>query len=160
MTQSDIQQKFKEELYTDQYVNQTFTDIVGEKIYEPWDCLSAAFYKIIIPRHRFAILCRIHGVNRKGDVIFINDAGAYKSKTQKRKLYQSEVDMCQISMEIWGAKKCIYHVVQAGRSFPVDADPARMQYIGKELQKFAEKYISTVGELGVVGATETVTQNH
>lgn len=126
---------FLELLFTPQFKDERLSLELGEDIYAPWDSLSGAFHIRLTPRSM--VICRISGVNHDLSQIIINDT--YEKANHTRILEKHHI-MSQLSMAIWGVKKCIYNYQHTGKSFTVEYDESCVNDICRKLTVFMDEY--------------------
>ena len=120
-------------LFQDHRYDSQLSELAGEGVYKPWDCLSAAANHTIVDD--FRLLARVHGVSRDRRTIVLVDN--YKD-TYTNCVWPEVKTRCLASMLPWQAERCIYHYARTGDTHVVAWDAAEWARILPRLQAFAE----------------------
>jgi len=69
--EESIYSQFMERLFNDNNIDYELTQIIGENVYKPWDCLSG-IYQIEI-NEKIGLVARPNGITKNNDCVIIVD---------------------------------------------------------------------------------------
>ena len=91
-------------LFNDDKLDTNLSELIGEKVYKPWDCLSG-YYKIEI-NNKLGLIAYINGITKNNTIIMVDDYINNKKMKESTKEEKEILLIC--TMAVWEADKCIY----------------------------------------------------
>lgn len=126
--------KFMEKLFNENNIDYVLTQIVGDNVYKPWDCLSG-IYQIEI-NERMGLVALPNGVTKNNDCIVVVDD--YLTKFY-RDDQEEEVKIKLLStMSVWKAKRGIYIITKMKRNICIEFDNSKWEEILRKIKLWAE----------------------
>jgi len=123
--------QFMERLFNENNINTYLTEIIGENVYTPWDCLSG-IYKIKI-NENMGLVARPDGITKNNECVIMVDN--YLTKTY----CEEELKIKLLStMAVWKAKKGVYIITKMNKQINMDFDDSMWENILYKIQLWNE----------------------
>jgi hypothetical protein len=104
--------RFMNKLFNDNNIDCNLTEIIGENVYKPWDCLSG-IYQFEINEH-MGLVARPNGITKNNECVVMVDnylTYFYRDKTEE------EIKVKLLStMAVWKAKKGVYIITKMNKN--------------------------------------------
>lgn len=124
--------KFMERLFDEKNINPELTELLGEKVYKPWDCLSGIFQ--IEVNSKLGLVSRPHGVTANNETILMTDDFIDEMTEQLKE--ECEIKLLA-TMAVWQAKKGVYYVIKSKEIFSVDFNEEKWLKILENIREWA-----------------------
>jgi hypothetical protein len=125
---------FMERLYNETNIDYKLTQIIGENVYKPWDCLSG-IYQVEI-NEKMGLVARPNGItNNNGCVVMVDDflTKFYKHNTEE------ELRIKLLStMAVWKAKKGVYIITKMKKNIHIEFDNSKWEEILCKIRSWSE----------------------
>jgi hypothetical protein len=114
MTEDEIVASFDERLFAQERTDDNMSELVGETVYRPWDCLSAR-HQITID-DTMGIVARPNGVTKNyKTVVFRNTYHTEPNFSRYRQSAEQYMEaVSQLTMAIWRADRACYILEAVG----------------------------------------------
>ena len=97
---------FMDRLFNENNIDQGLTQIIGENVYKPWNCLSG-IYQIEI-NERMGLLARPNGITQNNEcVVIVDDSPAKFFRTNNEEELKIKL---LATMAVWRANKGVYFI--------------------------------------------------
>lgn len=115
--------KFMERLFNDNNIDYELTQIIGDNVYKPWDCLSG-IYQIEI-NENMGLLSRPNGITKNNEcLVMVND---YLTKVYRSNCEEELKTKLLATMAVWKAKTGIYIIKKMKKNIYVEFDNSRWE---------------------------------
>ena len=115
-------------------IDYELTQIIGDNVYKPWDCLSG-IYQVEI-NERMGLVARPNGITNNNEcVVMVDDylTKFYKSNTEE------ELKIKLLStMAVWKAKKGVYIITKMKKNIYIEFDNSKWEEILFKLKLWGE----------------------
>ena len=112
---------FMKRLFNENNIDYELTQIIGDNVYKPWDCLSG-IYQVEI-NERMGLVARPNGITNNNEcVVMVDDylTKFYKSNTEE------ELKIKLLStMAVWKAKKGVYIITKMKKNIYIEFDKCK-----------------------------------
>ena len=125
--------RFMKQLFNEDNINYELTQIIGENVYKPWDCLSG-IYKIVI-NEKMGLVSRPNGITKNNECVVMVDDYLIKfwSDTEE----QIKIKLLS-AMAVWKAKKGIYIITKMKKKICIDFDNSKWEEILCKIKLWSE----------------------
>ena len=114
--------KIMEKLFNENNIDNELTQIVGENVYKPWDCLSG-IYQVEI-NDIMGLVARPDGITKNNDcVVMVDD---YLTKMYKNSEEELKIKLLA-TMAVWKAKKGIYIIKKLKLNINIEFDNSKWE---------------------------------
>ncbi len=129
----DIYSIFMERLFNDKNIDYELTQIIGDNVYKPWDCLSG-IYQIEI-NEIMGLVARPNGVTKNNECVVMVDN--YNTKLNSNR--EEEINIKLLStMSVWKAKKGIYIITKMKKNIYITFDNTKWEDILCKIRLWSE----------------------
>lgn len=128
--------RFMHKLFNENNINHNLTQIIGENVYKPWDCLSG-IYQVEINK-KMGLVARINGITKNNECVVMVDN--YFNKTKFYRNTEKEIEIKLLStMAVWKAKKGVYIIKKMNnKQISIDFDNTKWEDILCKIKSWAE----------------------
>ena len=124
--EENVYLRFMKRLFNKNNIDCELTQIIGDNVYKPWDCLSG-IYQIEI-NERMGLVARPNGITNNNEcVVMVDDyltTKFYRSNTEE------ELKIKLLStMAVWKAKKGVYIIPKMKKIIYIDFDNSKWEEI-------------------------------
>lgn len=105
--------RFMNRLFNENNIDYELTQIIGDNVYKPWDCLSG-IYQVEI-NERMGLVARPNGVTNNNEcVVMVDD---YLTKLYKKNIEEELKIKLLSTMAVWKAKKGVYIITKMKKKY-------------------------------------------
>ena len=126
--------RFMKRLFNENNIDYELTQIIGDNVYKPWDCLSG-IYQVEI-NERMGLVARPNGITNNNEcVVMVDDylTKFYKSNTEE------ELKIKLLStMAVWKAKKGVYIITKMKKNIYIEFDNSKWEEILCKIKLWGE----------------------
>lgn len=128
--------QFMKQLFNENNIDNELTQIIGENVYKPWDCLSG-IYQIEI-NVKMGLVARPDGVTNNNECVIMVDEYLTKLYTNT----EEELKIKLLStMAVWKAKKGIYIITKIKKNIYIEFDNSKWEGILCKIKLWGESVL-------------------
>ena len=132
--QESVYLSFMNKLFNEKNINYELTQIIGDNVYKPWDCLSG-IYQIEI-NDRMGLVARPNGITKNNECVVIVDD--YLTKFFRPNTEEELKIKLLATMAVWRANKGVYFIKKMNKKISIDFDDTKWENILKKIKLWAE----------------------
>ena len=124
---------FMDKLFNENNINYNLTQIIGDNVYKPWDCLSG-IYQVEI-NEKMGLVARPNGITKNNEcVVMVDD---YVTKFYRDTKEAIEIKLLS-TMAVWKAKKGVYIIKKMNEIISIDFDNTKWEDILCKIKLWAK----------------------
>lgn len=126
--------RFMDTLFNENNIDYDLTQIIGDNVYKPWDCLSG-IYQVEI-NEKMGLVARPNGITQNNEcVVMVDD---YLTKFFRDNT-EEELEIKLLStMAVWKAKKGVYIITKMNKIISIDFDNTKWEDILCKIKLWAK----------------------
>ena len=134
ITTEGVYLQFMDKLFNENNIDDDLTQIIGENVYVPWDCLSG-IYQLEINK-KMGLVARPDGITKNNECVVMVDNftwglnGIITEEELKIKLLAT--------MAVWKAKKGVYIITKMKKTIYINFDSSKWEEILGKIKIWAE----------------------
>ena len=126
--------RFMKRLFNDDNIDYALTQIIGDNVYKPWDCLSG-IYQIEI-NERMGLVARPNGITKNNECVVMVDN--YLTKFFRTNNEEELRIKLLATMAVWKAKKGVYIIKKMNKNIYIEFDNSKWEEILCEIKLWSE----------------------
>ena len=126
--------QFMKRLFDEDNIDYELTQIVGENVYKPWDCLSG-IYQLEV-NERMGLVARPDGITTNNECVVMVDN--YLTKFYRQNSEEELKIKLLSTMAVWKAEKGIYIIPKMKKNIYIDFDNSKWEDILCKIKLWAE----------------------
>jgi hypothetical protein len=126
--------RFMKRLFNENNIDNELTQIVGDNVYKPWDCLSG-IYQLEI-NERMGLVARPDGITTNNECVVMVDN--YLTKFYRQNSEEELKIKLLSTMAVWKAKKGIYIIPKMKKNIYIDFDNSKWEDILCKIKLWVE----------------------
>lgn len=129
-----VYSRFMTRLFSEYNIDYKLTQIIGENVYKPWDCLSGIYQFEI--NDKMGLVARPNGVTKNNEcVIMVDDFVSYFY----RNITEEEIKIKLLAtMAVWNAKKGVCVITKMKKNIYIDFDYYKWEEILCKIKLWGE----------------------
>ena len=117
--------RFMKRLFNDDNIDYELTQIIGDNVYKPWDCLSG-IYQVEI-NERMGLVARPNGITKNNEcVVMVDD---YLTKFYRTNTEEELKIKLLSTMAVWKATKGVYIITKMKKNIYITFDNTKWEDI-------------------------------
>lgn len=126
--------RFMERLFNENNIDSELSQIVGEKVYKPWDCLSG-IYQVKI-NDKMGLVAKPNGITQNNECVVLVDDFLFK-------FYKNDIEeeltlKLIATMAVWKAKKGLYIIKKMKKNIYIEFDNSKWEKILYKIQLWSD----------------------
>ena len=131
--ETDVYDGFMKKLFHKNNIDSELSDIVGENVYKPWDCLSG-IYQIEIT-HEMGLVARPDGITVNNECVIMSDN--YITRFYRNTEEEIKIKLLA-TMAVWKAKRGLYYIKKIDKKIYINFDDIEWEDILNKIKIWAE----------------------
>ena len=125
--------RFMKILFNENNIDYELTQIIGDNVYKPWDCLSG-IYQLEI-NERMGLVARPNGITKNNEcVVMVDD---YLTKFYRSTEEELKIKLLS-TMAVWKAKKGVYIITKMKKNIYIEFDNSKWEEILFKIKLWSE----------------------
>ena len=124
---------FMDILFNEKNIDYDLTQIIGDNVYKPWDCLSG-IYQVEI-NEKMGLVARPNGITKNNECVVMVDN--YQTKFYRDTEKEIEIKLLS-TMAVWKAKKGVYIIKNMDKKISIDFDNTKWEDILCKIKLWAK----------------------
>jgi len=129
--------QFMERLINENNIDYELTQIIGDNVYKPWDCLSG-IYQVEI-NEKIGLVARPNGITKNNECIVMVDD--YLTKFYRSNSEEELKIKLLATMAVWKAKKGVYIITKMKKNIYIEFDNSKWEDILCKIKLWAETLV-------------------
>lgn len=129
--------RFMKRLFNENNIDDELTQIVGDNVYKPWDCLSG-IYQLEI-NERMGLVARPDGITTNNECVVMVDN--YLTKFYRQNSEEELKIKLLSTMAVWKAKKGIYIITKIKVNITIEFDNSKWEDILCKIQLWSKTIV-------------------
>lgn len=129
-----VYSQFMERLFNENNIDSDLTQLLGENVYKPWDCLSG-IYQVEI-NEKMGLVARPSGITKNNECAVMVDNFLTHSIFRDDSDEEIEIKLLT-TMAVWRAKKGVYVISKMNTIIRIDFDNAKWEDILRKIKLWA-----------------------
>jgi hypothetical protein len=126
--------RFMKRLFNENNIDYELTQIIGDNVYKPWDCLSG-IYQVEI-NERMGLVARPNGITKNNEcVVMVDD---YLTKFYRSNTKEELKIKLLTTMAVWKAKKGVYIIIKMKKNIYIEFDNSKWEEILYKIKLWSE----------------------
>ena len=128
-----VYSRFMDRLFNENNIDYELTQIIGDNVYKPWDCLSGIY--LVEINEKMGLVARPHGITKNNEcVVMVDDylTKFYRDNTEE----ELEIKLLS-TMVVWKAKKGVYIIKKMNKIISIDFDNTKWEDILSKIKLWA-----------------------
>jgi len=125
---------FMKRLFNENNIDYELTQIIGDNVYKPWDCLSG-IYQVEI-NERMGLIARANGITKNNECVVIVDD--YLTKFYRSNTVEELKIKLLSTMAVWKAKKGVYIITNMKKNIYIEFDNSKWEEILCKIKLWSE----------------------
>ena len=126
--------RFMDRLFNENNIDYDLTQIIGDNVYKPWDCLSG-IYQVEI-NEKMGLVARPNGITKNNEcVVMVDD---YLTKFFRTNTEEELRIKLLATMVVWKAKKGVYIIKKMNKHIYIEFDNSKWEEILCKIKLWSE----------------------
>lgn len=126
--------RFMDRLFNKNNIDYDLTQIIGDNVYKPWDCLSG-IYQVEI-NEKMGLVARPNGITKNNEcVVMVDD---YLTKFFRTNTEEELRIKLLATMAVWKAKKGVYIIKKMNKNIYIEFDNSKWEEILCKIKLWSE----------------------
>ena len=125
--------RFMKQLFNENNIDYKLTEIIGDNVYKPWDCLSGIYQHEI--NERMGLVARPNGITINNECVVMVDN--YLTKFYRNTEEELKIKLLS-TMAVWKAKKGVFIITKMNKNIYIDFDNSKWEEILCKIKLWSE----------------------